>query len=170
MSQIATFFVPLSDGEASLEELNAFLRVHRVLQTVKAFTGNGWSVCVEWLEGGRGGPAYSQRRVDYREVLDEATFARFSRMRERRKAIALEDGVPPYMVMTDAQIAEAVKDGEPTVDTLKKVSSFGEARLAKYAARLCAAGAEAPTAQEPGGAGAPSPAQGVEPQSGEDVK
>jgi len=83
-----------------------------------------------------GRPPY-QKRIDYREVLDEATFARFAKLRERRKAIAQEDGVPPYMVMTDAQMAEAVKDGEPKPETLKKIEGFGEARFAKYAERLC---------------------------------
>ena len=45
------------------------------------------------------------------------------------------------MVMTDAQMAEAVKDGEPTAETLKKVEGFGAARLEKYGARLLGADA-----------------------------
>ena len=95
---------------------------------------------MEWLEGTAvaGRPPY-QKRIDYREVLDEATFARFAKLRERRKAIAQEDGVPPYMVMTDAQMAEAVKDGEPSLEVLKKIDGFGEARLLKYGERLCGA-------------------------------
>ncbi len=139
MSQINTFFVPISGGEAVQDEMNAFLRGHRVLQVEKAFAGNGWAFCVEWMEGGAavaGRPLY-QKRIDYREVLDEATFARFAKLRERRKAIAQEDGVPPYMVMTDAQMAEAVKEGEPTVEAMKKIEGFGAARLAKYGERLC---------------------------------
>ena len=139
MSQINTFFVPIVDGVVPEEELNAFLRGHRVLQVEKAFAGNGWAFCVEWLDGAAavaGRPPY-QKRIDYREILDETTFARFAQLRERRKAIAMEDGVPPYMVMTDAQMAEAVKDGAPTIEVLKKINGFGEARLAKYAERLC---------------------------------
>ena len=138
MSQIATFFVPILGGEAMQDEMNAFLRGHRVLQVEKAFAGNGWAFCVEWLDGAAvaGRPPY-QKRIDYREVLDEATFARFAKLRERRKAIAQEDGVPPYMVMTDAQMAEAVKDGEPSLEVLKKIDGFGEARLSKYGGRLC---------------------------------
>ena len=50
MSQINTFFVPLADDGAAQQELNAFLRGHRVLQIEKAFAGNGWAFCVEWLE------------------------------------------------------------------------------------------------------------------------
>ena len=96
MSQIATFFVPISGGEAMQDEMNAFLRGHRVLQVEKAFAGNGWAFCVEWLEGTAvvGQPSY-QKRI------------------------------------------EAVKDGEPSLEVLKKIDGFGEARLSKYAERLC---------------------------------
>jgi len=138
MSQINTFFVPLSGGETFLNEMNTFLRGHRVLQIEKSFAGNGWAFCVEWLEGTQTSPRPSyQRRIDYRDVLEPEVFERFAKLRERRKAIAQEDGVPPYMVMTDAQMAEAVKDGEPTLDVLKRVEGFGEARLSKYGERLC---------------------------------
>ena len=58
MSQIATFFVPISGGEAMQDEMNAFLRGHRVLQVEKAFAGNGWAFCVEWLEGAAVGCAW----------------------------------------------------------------------------------------------------------------
>ena len=53
MSQINTFFVPLSGNEAFLDEMNAFLRGHRVLQIEKAFTGNGWAFCAERGDWGR---------------------------------------------------------------------------------------------------------------------
>ena len=142
MSQINTFFVPLSGVDVAEDELNAFLRGHRVLQIEKAFAGNGWAFCVEWLEGGSGAGAARQsyqKRIDYREVLEPEVFARFAKLRERRKAIAQEDGVPPYMVMTDAQMAAAVKDGEPTLESLKTAEGFGEARFKKYGERLCTA-------------------------------
>ena len=140
MSQINTFFVPLSDGDAAQNEMNAFLRGHRVLQIEKAFAGNGWAFCVEWIEGGAGIGAARQpykKRIDYREVLEPEVFTRFAKLRERRKAIAQEDGVPPYMVITDAQMAEAVKAGNPTLEALGKIDGFGAARLSKYGERLC---------------------------------
>lgn len=138
MSQISTFFVPLSDDGAAQNEVNAFLRGHRVLQVEKAFAGNGWAFCVEWMEGAAVmGRSPYQKRIDYREKLAPEEFDRFARLRERRKAIAMEDGVPPYMVINDAQMAEAVKDGEPTLEGLKKIEGFGAARLAKYGERLC---------------------------------
>jgi hypothetical protein len=65
MSQINTFFVPLSGGETFLDEMNAFLRGHRVLEVEKAFAGNGWAFCVEWLEGSSTAlKTTNQRRID----------------------------------------------------------------------------------------------------------
>ena len=93
---------------------------------------------MEWLDGGLASSKTSyQRRIDYREVLEPEVFERFAKLRERRKVIAQEDGVPPYMVMTDAQMAAAVKDGCPTIEALKRVEGFGEARISKYGERLC---------------------------------
>lgn len=134
--QINTFFVPLSGGEAEQGELNAFLRGHRVLQIEKAFSGNCWAFCVEWLEGGTSQSGWKQKRVDYREILEPEVFERFTKLRERRKAIATEDGVPPYMVMTDAQMAEAARHEPLTEGDLKRIEGFGEARLEKYGVRL----------------------------------
>ena len=135
MSQIKTFFVPIADCGESQNELNEFLRGHRVIQIDRAFAGQGWSFSVEWLENTAspiGNAAAKNRRIDYREVLDDVTFARFARLRERRKSVAQEFGVPVYMIMTDAQMAEAVKDGEPTLEVLREIPGLGNARLEKY--------------------------------------
>ena len=138
MSQISSFFLPLVDGGGAQEELNAFLRGHRVIQIEKAFAGNGWAFCVEWLEGGSPAPSkqFYRNRIDYREVLQPEEFERFSALRERRKVIAQEDGVPPYMVMTDAQMAEAAKHDRLTVEDLGRIEGFGEARSKKYGERI----------------------------------
>ena len=137
MSQINTFFIPLTDPVERQEELNAFLRGHRVLQIDRAFSGKGWVFCVEWLEGdGPSKEKWRGRRIDYREILEPEVFVRFAALRERRKAIARDEGVPPYMVMTDAQLAEAAKPELLTESVLRSIEGFGEARFKKYAVKL----------------------------------
>jgi len=137
MSQIATFSVRPGDHEGQ-DELNDFLRGHRVLQIDRVFADGAWAFCVEWLENrtSDGTRDWRARKIDYRETLDEATFARFVRLRERRKAIAKEDGIPSYMIMTDAQMAEAAKAEALTQAVLEGIEGFGAARLQKYGPRL----------------------------------
>lgn len=108
--QYNTFYIPIGDDGEAQERLNAFLRSHRVLQVERHVFDGGWGFCVEWLDGTGsivGGSKWKPQRVDYREILDEEAFSRFVTFRERRKAIAAEDGIAPYMVLTDAQMAEA---------------------------------------------------------------
>ena len=159
MSQIKTFFVGSGDAAAE-EEANAFLRGHRVLRVDRAWAGDGWAMLVEWLDGASGdgargaasGGRWGERKVDYRAVLDAETFERFARLREVRKAIAKEEAVPPYVVMTDAQMAEAAKPAGVSMAAVRESPGWGEGRAAKYGARMVEAlrgedGASAPAAE-----------------------
>ena len=135
--QIAMFFIPLVGNSSSQEELNGFLRSHRILKVDKAFYDGGWAFCVEWLEGDTAASEWKRKpRVDWREKLDPEVFERFAKLRERRKVIAIEEGVPPYMVMTDAQMAEAAQAEVLTLDVLRKIDGFGHSRIEKYGKSL----------------------------------
>lgn len=140
MIQFNTFFVSITDGGEAQNALNAFLRAHRVLQVQKNAFVEGWGFCVEWMEGANSGGANENwrknPRIDYREVLEAVVFERFAKLRERRKAIAAEEGIPPYMIMTDAQLAELAKVETPQIADMKKIEGVGDARVAKYGERL----------------------------------
>ncbi|QDU85603.1 hypothetical protein Pla163_27350 [Planctomycetes bacterium Pla163] len=108
--QLQVFAVPMVGDEAALEQVNAFLRSHRVLSVDKtAVVHEGrqfWSFCVEYLVGapasapgggarsGSAGNASGKARIDYREVLTAPQFERFSKLRELRKQLADSESVP----------------------------------------------------------------------------
>ena len=148
MAQFNTFYIPMTDDGANAERMNLFLRSHRVLGVRQRDFPEGWGFCVEWLDGTAPAagtarldfPPYQREKVDYMKVLDPETFKRFSEYRKRRKEISEADGVKPFVVMTDAQMAELAKMENPTKADLKKIEGFGEARVEKYADRLRAAG------------------------------
>jgi superfamily II DNA helicase RecQ len=131
MAQFNTFFIPVVDNGLGQEELNSFLRSKRVLAVEKAFTGQGWSFCVEWLEGGK--PELSGKpRVDYKEVLSREEFALFSRLRDKRKELARRDGVQVYTIMTNEQLAGMVRLNVRDVNGLSRIEGIGESRIKKY--------------------------------------
>lgn len=145
MAQFNTFYIPMDDDGTMAERLNVFLRSHRVLSVRPRDFPEGWGFCVEWIDGEarRDGFVasypYQREKVDYMKALEPEAFKRFSEYRKRRKEIAEADGVRPFVVMTDAQMAELAKMESPTRTDLKKIDGFGEARAEKYGERLLGA-------------------------------
>lgn len=149
MAQFNTFYIPMDDDGALAERMNAFLRSHRVMSVKQRDFPDGWGFCVEWLDGEAPGARdprqylpYQREKVDYMKVLEPDAFKRFSEYRKRRKEIAETDGVKPFVVMTDAQMAELAKVENPTKADLGKIDGFGEARVEKYGERLLAEAAQ----------------------------
>jgi len=144
MPQFNTFFIPMTDSGEARDGLNAFLRGKRVMKVDRAFAGDGWAFCVEWLEGNTeseriGTGNVKEERVDYMKTLPPEEFAVFSKLREARKALAIQAGVEKYEVATNEQLAQMAKMKAQTLNDLKKVKGFGEARLNKYGEGLLVA-------------------------------
>ena len=140
MTQYSTFFISILDGGDEQNRLNAFLRGHRVLNVEKHVFKMGWGFCVEWMDGtlvsSDPGNWRKAPRVDYREILEPKIFERFVRLRDQRKKIATDDGIPPFMILTDAQMAELAKMDNPVPSDMGKIPGVGEERVKKYSERL----------------------------------
>ena len=124
-----------------MEELNRFLGGHRVIGVEKHLVTTGgagpvWVFCVEYLSGqapvGKGYGSSAASKIDYREVLSPEDFAVFSRLREVRKALGERDGVPPYAIFTNEQLAGIVRQRVMDKAGLGKIDGVGAARLEKY--------------------------------------
>ncbi len=104
--QLKAFTIPIHDAGGALEEVNTFLRAHRVLSVDGHFVQDGansvWAICVSYLgDANRPLAAGGKRpKVDYREVLSEADFAVFAKLRNLRKELAEKEGVPPMRFST----------------------------------------------------------------------
>jgi superfamily II DNA helicase RecQ len=170
------FYLPARHPEPAQSELNAFLSSHRVLAVQREWLADGadsgWAFCVEVAEGpgplaaavkvdggqrgGRSGG--SSGEVDYKQLLSEADFAVFARLRALRKQLALRDGVPPYAVCSNEQLASLVTRRVDTLEAMAAIDGLGPARLAKYGAALLAVltdAGELPTTPVVGAVGGP---------------
>lgn len=141
--QLKLFVLPIKNLAAPEAEMNAFLRSHRMLTVKKEFVADGensfWTFCVEYLESAPGGspPAGGKLpKVDYKEVLKPEEFEVFSRLRDWRKGVAEAEGVPVYVVFTNEQLAEMVKQKAGTKAALKGIEGVGDARIEKYGAAV----------------------------------
>jgi superfamily II DNA helicase RecQ len=140
--QIKIYTIPMIGGEAINDEMNVFLRSKRILQEEHQLVVNGqgsfWSFCIKYIEDA----AIEERnrlergKIDYREVLDELSFKRFARMRELRKQLAQEDGIPAYAIFTDEEMAGVAKLSDLTLSKMKSVRGIGDKKVEKYGQRF----------------------------------
>ena len=140
--KIKLYTIPLQGGESLTEEMNIFLVSKKILQVENQLITNGnssfWSFCIKYLEDNALTAVQDREKpkVDYREILDEATFLRFSQMRDIRKVLAQEAAVPPYIVFLDEELAGLAKLEELTLAKMKTVKGIGDKKLEKYGQRL----------------------------------
>lgn len=133
--QIKIFNIPIPGGEALNDEMNVFLRSKRIISVedriVQSGHGAYWSFSIKYIDD----VVLSDRdkpKVDYRKVLDEETFQRFSALRVIRKKVAEEDAVPAYIVFSDEELAELAKLHPLTEAGMKSIKGIGEKKVEKY--------------------------------------
>lgn len=133
--RIAFFTIPVHDDEAA-KALDTFLVAHRVAAIDRHFVANGahsfWAIAVEFVAGEPGALGARKGKVDYRELLPEAEFNVYAKLRTLRKQVAEKDGVPPYALFTNEQLAAMVQRRVLSKSALEKIDGIGPARTAKY--------------------------------------
>ena len=133
---IRIFTIPTQNPDKSTSDLNALLSSHRVVHVDRQFVADGansfWSICVTSVDGDSPRPPERSEKVDYREVLPEAEFAVFAKLRALRKEIAEKEGVPAYALFTNEQLAEMVRQSVTSATMLRKIKGVGQSRVDKY--------------------------------------
>ena len=127
------FPIPVDDGE--LGELNRFLAEHRITAKSHQVVGSRNPILlfiIEYTEEAPTGTKSTRQRIDSREELSDAEFVVFSRLRDVRKSIAEQDGVPVYTIFTNAQLAEMVRKSIASLADLASIEGIGKARVEKY--------------------------------------
>jgi len=136
--RIEFFTIPIqSPKSAAAAALNQFLASHAVLSIERHFVQDGqnsvWAVCVSYQDGHQVDSSNSKAaKIDYKEVLNEKQFVVYAKLRDLRKAMADQEGVPAYALFNNRQLAEMVQHKITTLVELKKLTGIGDARADKY--------------------------------------
>lgn len=137
--QVKVFSVPLWESEQAVEEMNVFLRSHRVIdiqsQFVNGNTGCYWTFCVTYIKGPSPNKK-KQRRKDYKDELDPNAFERFKAMRKKRKQLAEADGVPAYVVFTDKELSILAKMEKVSISSMKSIPGVGDRKVERYGRKM----------------------------------
>ena len=103
LTQYASFFVSPFGEKSVTDELNVFLRSHRIVNVEKKLIdgerGTGWVFIIEYgSEGGNKNASNTSQRIDYREVLNADEYALFDKLRNLRKELADKSGIPVWQL------------------------------------------------------------------------
>jgi len=140
--QYASFLLPLHADNSEQESLNRFLRGHRVIQTRKELIStegiSGWAILIEYLESPEknSGDQQIKSKVDYKEILSAVDFTLFSKLREIRKKLAEDNGLPVYAVCTNEQLAEIARRRPKSLAECMKIEGIGQGKADKYVPAL----------------------------------
>jgi len=137
LTQFASFYISPFGEKSVTEDLNSFLRSHRIVNVDKRLIdgerGTGWLFLIEYGNTeNKNQSNTSSQRVDYREVLNPVEYALYDKLRNLRKEIAEKSGIPVYAVFTNDQLASMVKKPPNVVKDLLFISGVGEARVKQY--------------------------------------
>jgi hypothetical protein len=133
--------IPANGQGSAKEELNKLLRGGRIASVRKEFVPNGedsfWAFCIEFLDvplgmADKGRSSGNGPKVDYKEVLNEADFAVFARLRDLRKGISEKEAIPAYSIFTNEQLAAMVTGKADSLTAMSAIPGVGAARLDKY--------------------------------------
>lgn len=139
------FQIPARGCELSEADLNGFLQTRRILTVDRRWVDMGensfWAICVDYLDASNRksadtSAAGGRNRVDYRQVLPPDQFEKFAALRDLRKELAKQDGVPVYAIMTNEQLAQAVQREIRDKADLQAIPGLGEAKVEKYGQRI----------------------------------
>lgn len=137
--QIKLFAIPVYTDNALEEEMNRFLRGHRVIEVIHEFISEKglWCFCVKYVEGADFRKGYAKNnQMDYKDILSNEAFTQFVKLRKARKRIAEEDGIPAFVIFTDKQMADLAQLGPPYSENMEKVEGMGKGKASRYAERF----------------------------------
>ena len=73
-----------------------------------------------------------KRDESWRDSLSEMDMGVFNRLREWRSARSRQDGVPPYVLFTNKQLAKIAKDRPNSISALETIDGVGRGKTEKY--------------------------------------
>jgi superfamily II DNA helicase RecQ len=139
--QYKFFTFPMAPSLEQEEELNRFLRSHRVLSVDKELLSppdSCWIFVVRFMKGKADTEksSFAASKVNYQEILSQEAYLRYEKMRVIRKSIAQELNIPAYAVFTNKELSIIAGLEKCTAESLLKIEGIGAGKMEKVGYRF----------------------------------
>lgn len=137
MSQMQSFFISSYGESSQCEEMNLFLRSHKIIKLTQGFVSNsdnpGFHILIEYAENAKT-DQNKNKRVDYRAMLeDDGQKKVFDAMRKFRAELCKKDKlVGAYMICKDEHLFEMAKNPSITLEEILAFPHSANIKLEEY--------------------------------------
>ena len=83
-------------------------------------------------KGASGAKSAKKGDESWREIIREADLPLFNTLRNWRAERARKDGIPPYIICTNRQLAEMVNLRPHSLSGFQRINGFGKIKVEKY--------------------------------------
>lgn len=125
--QFRTFTLPVAGTGLMEEDLNKFLRSHRILQVERHFcpdAGGYWAVLVEYADvdpQAEVPPAQRRERRDFSDGLTDEEKRRYEAYKAVRRELAQQHSIPAYLVFTNEELSIMSRLPELNEETVRGI-------------------------------------------------
>jgi superfamily II DNA helicase RecQ len=103
--------------------------------------GHYWTVILEYTSLSESSAPLSLRKVkkkddEYRKILTENDWPIFNRLREWRNEKGKTEGIPPYIIFTNIQLAWISAARPRSLNALQEIQGIGNAKKEKYGSEV----------------------------------
>lgn len=141
MSQIQSFFISSYGDSSQCEELNHFLRSHKIIRLSQGFVSGGenpgFQIIVEYAEN-KSPESSSKKRIDYRSMLkEEKQIVIFDALKAFRSELCKKEKlIGAYMICKDEHLYQMALNPDITVDEIKSFPHSANIKLEEYGSLL----------------------------------
>lgn len=125
---------PLADIEGEVMSVSEHFFVHGGLPQLLLIVHYREKTTGERVQ--RGKPPIKSADPGVRAVLSEPEKVVFDRLRAWRNGKAHSEGVPPYVLLTNQQLADIVRKNPTTLGELREVEGIGESKATRFGREL----------------------------------
>ncbi len=80
----------------------------------------------------------SKKQEKYKDLLGDGDWPLFKRLREWREETAKNEGVPPYIIFTNLQLARIAVTRPTSLNALQQIDGIGDVKRQKYGKNVLA--------------------------------
>ncbi len=145
--KVLTLGFDASTGRFDESQLEAFMedpdRPREVLDVSEHFFVHDrhptWALLISYRDVPRPGDGKArERRKDYRADLDEPSKVLFDELRSWRATACKREGLPPYLICTNRQVADIARSRPSSLAKLQEINGLGEAKVSRWGEEILA--------------------------------